>query len=287
MGYTLDQLLDETGVTGLSGHTKKASKSTQTDFSKLAERCRRAATATSEEQTNSTHQELVEKTAAIAVIGRTLAEIQEIEGPGQEKTAAVPQPTFNVEAFINTALDAGHPPEKIAAFLEKNAGLGSWLGEWKAGRGLAGAAKATAKATSKSEGAIREMQHIARQAEGMEHADRAALISRWRRKFGDADTHRAISAMDSKAFKSMPEFKDLERTLPKPTGGAPGMPGGRPEHALGANIGGAHFGLSKEQLQKMKVPALAVGAGFLGHRALTSDDEKKSKHPGVVVVGGD
>ena len=124
MGYTLDQLLDTTGLSNLSGRslTKKASAEDGYKLSKLAERCRRAVDATPDEYVASNQRELAEKTAAVAIIGRTLAEIEEINGASPEVTkTASAQSGPSREQFINTALNAGHSPHEIAVFIEKTA----------------------------------------------------------------------------------------------------------------------------------------------------------------------
>jgi len=121
MGYSLDELLDATGINELDGSQlrKTAASSEQCDFSKLAERCREAADATPSEVEQSDHRELVEKTAAIAVIEKTLSEIGSIVGAPLQKTAAARKTGFGRAAFIKSALEAGHDPENIAKFLEK------------------------------------------------------------------------------------------------------------------------------------------------------------------------
>lgn len=120
MGYTLDQLLEATGIDELAGgHLKKASSPAVTkDFSKLADLCRQAAAATASDEMDAHEQELVEKTAAVAIIQRTLEEIRSIDGnpPTIEKTASLPS---SHAPFIKKALEAGHSPEDIAQFLDK------------------------------------------------------------------------------------------------------------------------------------------------------------------------
>ena len=121
MGFTLDQLLETTGVDSLSGRDLKkiAAKKGSHDLLKLAERCRRAADAPVEERAEVDAHDLVEKTAAVQIIRRTISEIREIEGtpPGAEKTAAAQSPSHQA-VFIKAALEAGHDPESIARFLE-------------------------------------------------------------------------------------------------------------------------------------------------------------------------
>ena len=125
MGFTLDQLLESTGVGSLSGRDleKIAAKKGGNDLLKLAERCRRAATAPVEKRAAVDEKDLVEKTAAVMIIQRTLSEIREIEGtsPGAEKTAAT-QSSSHQAAFIKAALEAGHDTESIARVLDQAPG---------------------------------------------------------------------------------------------------------------------------------------------------------------------
>lgn len=81
MSYSLNQLLDATGINELTGsHLKKtASERESFDLSKLAQRCRDAAETPAGEIDPSAQGELVEKTAAIAVIHKTLSEIRDFE----------------------------------------------------------------------------------------------------------------------------------------------------------------------------------------------------------------
>lgn len=123
--YSLDQLLEATGVDELAGTPFKKVASNEPDLLKLAERCREAASveepaaeaAVSEELVDT--RQLVEKTAAVEIIRRTIAEIREIEGTPPEaiKTASTQGP--DQAAFIKAALEEGHTPEEIARFLEE------------------------------------------------------------------------------------------------------------------------------------------------------------------------
>lgn len=119
MAFTLDQLLEATGVDELAGgHHKKASAPTAKNFAKLADLCREASEATPTDEATSDQRELVEKTAAVAIIQRTLEEIRSIDGnpPSVEKTAST-KPAH--APFIKKALEAGHSPAEIAKFLDK------------------------------------------------------------------------------------------------------------------------------------------------------------------------
>lgn len=119
MAKTLDALLDATGVSDLRmGFTKSAAPEVADDyFLKLAERCDRAADAKADDLAAAKDRGIAEKTAAVAVIRRTLSEIAALEGPGIKLAA---DDTRHAE-FIHTALVAGHKPEEIAVFLSKQA----------------------------------------------------------------------------------------------------------------------------------------------------------------------
>lgn len=118
MGYSLDELLDATGIGSLADEplpkTASAASEPAGSLSKLAERCRQAA----EDKSVSQDKELAEKVASVAIVQKILQECAEIEGVPREKTAA----SFSSEraaTFIKEALAKGHNPEDIATFLDK------------------------------------------------------------------------------------------------------------------------------------------------------------------------
>jgi hypothetical protein len=125
MGYTLDQLLDAAGMDNVTGPPlQKTAANRPPDLLKLAERCRSAAEESppaSPPGNTVNEQALVEKTAAVAIIRRTLAEIREIEGTPPEATKTASPRGTDPAAFIKAALEEGHSPEDIARFLEGNA----------------------------------------------------------------------------------------------------------------------------------------------------------------------
>jgi len=124
MAYTLDQLLEATGVDELAGTPfKKVASPKGPDLLKLAARCREASEAedapAAPPADTVNAQGLVEKTAAVAIIRQTLAEISAIEGtpPEAVKTASAGP---DQAAFIKAALEEGYSPEDIARFLEQS-----------------------------------------------------------------------------------------------------------------------------------------------------------------------
>ena len=128
MTFSLEQLLETTGVDELAGtpFTKRAAEES-IDFLKLAAECREAASTEEVPQSQEdliSSQDLVEKTAAVEIIRRTMAEIREIEGspPETVKTASAGP---DKAAFIKAALDQGHSPEQIARFLEETRNSGT------------------------------------------------------------------------------------------------------------------------------------------------------------------
>jgi hypothetical protein len=122
MGPTLDDLLDATGLSEMrsSGMRKTAGEGSQDEdheyFLKLADRCERAATQAPIR--TEVDRELQEKTAAVAVIAKTLGEIEALSGGAGEKVAF--EGTREAR-FIAAALANGHRPEEIAAFLKQAA----------------------------------------------------------------------------------------------------------------------------------------------------------------------
>jgi hypothetical protein len=292
MGYTLDQLLETTGVSELSGGrlVKKANAPASQNLSKLAERCRRAVDATPDEVVASNQQDLVEKTAAVAVIGRTLAEIEAIDGGSPEaiKTASATHSSSEA-AFIKAALDAGHTPYEIAEFMEKNAlfgRIGRGLKRMKATHGFRKAERLGMKAEAYGKRNLREWQDLIRKSEKVPDAEKAALISRMRRDLGDQSALNALTSVKGHGFKDLPSFKDLQKAVPAQAAQLPGVAGAKPL-AAGVNIGGTQVGLTSEQLKKMKKPALYAGAGFMGHRMLTGggDSKQKSSRGPVIITG--
>jgi hypothetical protein len=124
MSHTLDDLLDVTGLAelrsgGISKTAKEAGPAEAHEyFLKLAERCERAATQPAEAG-GAIERELEEKTAAIAIIAKTLDEIDALAGAAGEKLASADP---RAAAFIERAIASGHPPEAIATFM-KEAGI--------------------------------------------------------------------------------------------------------------------------------------------------------------------
>lgn len=119
MGFTLDQLLERTGVGEIAGHQfQKTAEPKQDDLLKLADRCRKAVEVPSEQGTATAAQALIEKTAAVEIIRQTLAEIRDIEGTPPEATKTASEMPKKA-AFIKAALDEGYSPEQIAQFLDK------------------------------------------------------------------------------------------------------------------------------------------------------------------------
>jgi len=288
MSFTLDQLLDATGVSDLSGGrlVKKAAVPTN-NLSKLAERCRRAVEATPEEALSSNHQELVEKTAAVAIIGRILAEINAIDSGSVEAIKTASEPPQDQAKFIKAALDAGHSPYEIAQFLEKNAGILGRIGRRfqsaNATRRFHKATKLGLKADAKAHANLREWQDLIRKSKHASEGEKAALVSRMRRALGDQSALNAFSSMKGHGF----DIKDLQKAVPAGAarGGITVAKGTKPM-AAGINIGKTKVGLTSQQLDKMKKPALYAGAGYLGARALIGKNDKPKSSRGPVIITG-
>ena len=117
MGLTLDELLDQTGIRDISGsRTKTASADQGPDFAKLAERCRQAVENTEGPEDMGPALELAEKVAEVAVIRRTMQEIEAIDqGRSMVTKTASHHVSAKQAAFIKAALDRGHSPKSIAA----------------------------------------------------------------------------------------------------------------------------------------------------------------------------
>ncbi|MBP9826353.1 MAG: hypothetical protein KBF21_19150 [Thermoanaerobaculia bacterium] len=281
MGMTLDQLLDETGVSNLGRRHTKTAAPAKPDFAKLAERCRRAADATTDDHAASERHGLVEKTAAVEIIRRTMAEIAALDG-GQPKTAAaVSDASADDAAFIRAALEDGHTPEAIAEFLEKQAagGVRRFLGEL--GSGLkSNRAGRLGRAAEMAEGsAVRSWKSAAREYANLGDGDKMKFVEKLRRKFPDETVHAILK--DNKDFHHLPGWKQLASAAAPVAAGAGAGAGGK---ALGVNIGGHQLGLTGKQLDKIKTPALYLGGGALAARAISGKSEPEKKKSGVVVV---
>lgn len=291
MGLTLDQLLDETGAAELGGsgvrHTKTAS--TRHDFAKLADRCRRAAEVTPDETAIAGQHALAEKTAAVAVISRTIAEIRAIDGDDTplEKTAAA-QSSIDLATFIKTALDAGHDPSRIAEFLEKQGAPGGLIDralgrvhEFRAGHAVRKAERLAGKSSAAEGKAFRLWEDRVRKAEPLGDAHRDAVLSRMRVELGDERTAKLVHG--NKAFSKLPSYDGLR--APADAGTAAGGAQAVKPLAAGVTLGGKQMGVTSEQLGKLKKPAMYLGAGVLAHKALSKGgDDGDSKKRGVVVV---
>lgn len=286
MGYTLDQLLDTTGVSDLAGtRAHKKTASAGHDFSKLAERCRRAAEATPDEQSASDQQELVEKTASVAIINRTLGELREIDGEpaAHEKVAGS---SFDLATFIKTALDAGHSPEHIAEFIDKEAGpggllsrIGGRISEMRAARSVRKGEGQIAKAQAAGRAGKQRYEDVLRKGELLDERKRDAIVSRLRIAHGDDVASKLVAG--NKSYKDLPSAKGLKGPEIEA-----GPAAAAPAKALGVNIGGNQYGISSDTARKLKKPLLYGGAGYLGHKALTAgkSDDSSSGKKGVVVV---
>lgn len=280
MSYTLDELLDATGVSDLSDDnlTKKAAATHGENLSKLAERCRQAVNATPDEHALAHEQELVEKTASVAVISRTLAEIQAIDAtsPGATKTAG---PQVDHAIFIKAALEAGHGPKEIAELLEKNAGLMGRLmrrgKETLLSRKTVRGVSKYEKVISQGEKDTRTWSQLIRSAP---EAEKAGIISRMRKNLGDQRALNIISATSGHGMKNVAEFKALQKAVPAGASGGLGAAAAAakgPAHAASVNVGGTTLGITSKQLKAAKKPAMYAGAGLLASKALGGGGEKK------------
>lgn len=293
MGYTLDQLLDQTGLSRITGsHLAKEASSAGAphDLLKLAASCRRAADAAADEHDAAHAYELAEKTAAVAIIRRTLSEIADIDTgtpPNIEKTASPADPREAV--FIAAALEQGHSPEAVAEFLEKDAGLFGRIGRGVenliAARQTRKAVAGSAQAAAKLKKSKQRWVNIIEKSRGLSEAERTALIQRMKLELNPVTTMQVLEATPggAKGFKELQAYKDLKAAVPAAEA-AESAASVAPKHAVGATIGGTQVGLTSKQLRAAKKPALYLGGGALAHRAISGGSEKPSGKRGVVVV---
>lgn len=299
MGYTLDQLLDQTGLSRVTGsHLAKEASSAGVprDLLKLADSCRRAADASADEHDASLAHELAEKTAAVAIIRRTLSEIANIDSGTPQNIEKTASPDIREAVFIAAALEQGHSPESVAEFLEKDAGIFGRLGRGIENMRAAGQTRRAIKASEnvgrKLEKAKQRWVNIVEKSRNLSETERAALIQRMKLELNPVTTMEVFKATPggTKGFKELQAYKDLKAAVPATRTAETGAAAaGRaatsgPRHAVGATIGNAQIGLSKKQLEQIKKPALYLGGGALAHRAISGGGKKPSNKRGVVVV---
>ena len=267
MGHDLDSLLDSTGLGEMAGtkyeKTAAEEEGEPYDFQKLAQQCRDAATEPAAHR-EARGRELVEKTAAVTVIAKTIDEINSIIGDPVEKIASDP----DTVRFVNEALDRGFQPEKIASFIKEAGPVGRWVG------GKARAAIASLRARSgqrlTSEGRLlenrakagyrRELRDVARTDNLNKQRD---VVEKLKQKFGPREAGKIIDS--SGAQLKVPGAAALRNKA----------------EAASATIGGKKLSISRSAAGK----AAPVAAGAAGAYALTRNKKDKGKN-GVTVIRG-
>ena len=283
MGYTLDQLLDATGLDDLSGSnlTKQAAAPPEQNLSKLAEELRRASEV-SHDEVDST--ELVEKTAAVAVLERTLQEIAAIDNPHEtEKTAA---PSGVKARFIKEALEAGHSPVEIAAFLEKESSVRDAIGgaigrgfqRLRTSRAIRKSEKAQDLVARRSPRALGEAQEMLRQSAGLSAAKRDAVLGRLRARLGDERLNTVLQTSGVGGYKNLETAKIVRKSVAAEA--AKRAPKKGPGYAASAQLGGKTVGLTKKQVKAIKGPAAYGAAGIAGGAAISRRGDSKPSASG-------
>src|SRR5579859_2499020 len=257
MGHTLDELLDVSGLAELrsNGLDKTAAAEPAGEehdhFLKLAERCERAAAqAPAPAPPSAAEQALQEKTAAIAVIASTLAEVEAITGGGGgEKVAA---DGGQAAAFIERALASGHDPEAIAAFI-KEAGFFNRTMHSLLGRGRVGAGEALkGLGGGMSEKGVRHFGVALRDAaQNLSPASANRYIERLRAAYGDKNVRHLVEQSGAR-LNHVASVRDL---LPK----APSAEG---KNLLSIGIGSKQHGITADQLKSVGKPAAAAAGGL-------------------------
>lgn len=267
---TLDELLDATGISEMAGTDleKRAGASIPVSFSKLAERCRIAA-----ETPSVSDNGLAEKTASIAIIQRTLSEIDNIVGPPEaEKTAQ--ESSADRAEFIRAAIEEGHAPEDIAEFLEKQAfgGIGRALRTAKASFGTRRAVGAITKATGKAERNAREWENLLSRYAGASDIEKTKLFRSMYKDLGPEMTAGMMSKQVGKSYKGLPVVKQIMPKDIKP----PAAPGAAAQtFEQQAVEKGKAFG------KKYWKPAAMIGGGaYAGSRVGGSSGDSGSKGSG-------
>jgi hypothetical protein len=280
MTHTLDDLLDATGLSELrsSGMHKIAGAGDEEeeheDFLKLADRCERAAAQVSAAPVNARERELQEKTAAIAVIARTLTEIELATDGASEKVASE---DLHAAAFIERALASGHRPEDIAAFM-KQAGFFSRTMHSVLGRGHVGAGEALkGVGGGLSEKGVRHLGVALRDAaQNMSPAGANRYVERLRASYGDANARKLIEQSGAR-LNHVQSVRDL---LPKTPASSAG------KTVMSVTVGGKQHGVTADQLKTVGKPAAVAAGGLAAGKALfgNDDEDKKKKHSNVTVI---
>lgn len=277
MGLTLDQLLEETGIAGLSSSAKKAIEkqaSGEVDFLKLAERCRRAAEAPA--PTTAVTSTMAEKTAEVAVVRRMLDEVEEVlDEVGATKTAS----PFDTATFVKEALAAGHAPEQIAQFL-KSAGLRDGVARMLAAMSARGAHTVGRLGKSVDDWAhgkvVRnEGSRMRSMVDNKGKLHVGSEVERLRRRYGDEGAKAIIEAsgVANDARRTSEGFRLLGKAAPPAKTLAQGT------------VGGTKFSVTDEQLKRYGKPALYGIGGAAAYRGIKGDDDEGRRgRKGVVVV---
>lgn len=279
MSFTLDELLDATGVRGLRSKPieKTASQSggdVETgDLQKLAARCRNAAAAVDPAKPSP----LREKIAAVAIYRQTLSEIRAIEEPGVTKVASV-SPEIDA-VFVKQALESGHDPLEIATFLEKQAfvgklsrGIGRKWTEFGAGRLASKTKRLDAAASHYGAAASEKWKDVLRRSDHLSSEAKETLLSKLRAQVGSEGAHQIVSGAGAKSFTKLRSFKDLSKSID--------------EAAKAKTPSSGMFGISNKTLDKVKKPALYGAGGALALHTVTNrkQEPKRSGDGSVVVV---
>jgi hypothetical protein len=279
MSHTLDDLLDVTGLAELrSGGLSKTAKEAGVEedheyFLKLAERCERAAAEAPTEAGEAKERELQEKTAAIAIIAKTLDEIEALSGAATEKVASA---DLRAVAFVERAIASGHSPEAIATFM-KEAGLLSRGMHGLLGRGKMGIGDAlkhmggdlAEKGTRHFGVALRDA------ARNMTPARADRYIEKLRASYGDEAAKHLIDESGAR-LNHLPSVRDLIAKKPDA------------KNVLSMSMGGGKgHGVTADQLKTVGKPAAAVAGGLAAGKALfggDAEDPKKKPHGNVTVI---
>lgn len=269
MGFTLDELLDVTGVKGLSSKPaeKVASAASRGgyDLQKLAARCREAA---ADRESNAAT--LREKVAAVAIYRQTISEIDAIENPGQEKVASIS--LENEAIFVKQALEAGHAPIDVARFIEKQ-GFVRKMVDWGArkvqgfgaGRQAARARRNWAAGDHLQSEAVKSFGDIARRSDHLKGPAQDAFISKMRSKLGDRAALDMLKGSGATNLTKSKAFKDFEKIVES------------------SNRTTAEKVL--DTAKKYKTPALYAGGGAMAYKAMGGAKKPaRDDKSGVVVI---
>jgi hypothetical protein len=271
MGVTLEELLNESGVSSLCEDIEKTASSGAPPEGDIVEQLLKYASDAMVPVKEKALSELAEKTAEIFIIKKTMEEIDKIASMG-----VTPEELSKLASFVNRALEKGHDSKAIAAFLEKQSAIP--FGDFpsfvlRQGRkGMAGFRRSvsTPRAISKIETAKEKELQLLREVMKVNPSEGTRFLNRVESYYGKPTLEKMLSKVKEEGTR-IPNW--AKGWLPKST---------EPALLTTSVKGGKPIAISKTQAKRFGVPVAAAGGGYM----LAGRKKDKSSGKNVVVVGG-